>query len=372
MTTLWDMSHDQRLAPVWEFDSSSTFVTHLFRLKSFIHLFLSIMATPKSILHGGYHTAVSRSWQAERTLNKSMLMYPLFITDDPEAFEPIASLPDQHRIGINKLKGFIEPLYKKGLRSVILFGVPLKEGVKDATGSKADDPEGPTILAVKLLRSSFPELFVACDVCLCEYTSHGHCGILREDGTLENTKSIQRLADVAVAYAKAGAQCVAPSDMMDGRIGAIKQGLMDAGLAHKVMLISYAAKFAGAFYGPFREAANSAPAFGDRRCYQLPPNARGLARRAIKRDMEEGCDAIMVKPGTPYLDIIREAAEIAQDYPIAVYQVSGEYAMLYHSANAGVFDLKSVVLETMTGFLRAGATLILTYYTPRLLDWLDE
>ncbi|ORY93747.1 delta-aminolevulinic acid dehydratase [Syncephalastrum racemosum] len=327
---------------------------------------------PNHILHGGYHTAVSRQWQAERQLSKSMLMYPIFITDDPEALEPIPSLPGQYRIGVDKLKGLIEPLYEKGLRSVILFGVPLKEGVKDATGSRAEDPTGPTILAVKLLRKEFPELFVACDVCLCEYTSHGHCGVLREDGTLENEKSIKRMADVAVAYAAAGAQCVAPSDMMDGRIKAIKQGLIDAGLAHKTMLISYAAKFAGAFYGPFRDAANSAPAFGDRRCYQLPPNARGLARRAILRDMEEGADAIMVKPGTPYLDIVREASNLASDYPIAVYQVSGEYAMLYHAAKAGVFDLKTAVLETMTGFLRAGATLVLTYYTPQLLDWLDE
>ncbi|KAL1927255.1 hypothetical protein VTP01DRAFT_3884 [Rhizomucor pusillus] len=330
------------------------------------------MTTPNAILHGGYHQSISRSWQAERTLTKEMLMLPLFITDNPEALDPIPSLPEQYRIGINRLKDFVEPLYKKGLRSVILFGVPLADGVKDPTGSKADDPNGPTILAVKLLRSTFPDLFVACDVCLCEYTSHGHCGILREDGTLNNDLSVKRIADVAVAYAEAGANCVAPSDMMDGRIRAIKEGLMRAGLAHKVMLISYAAKFAGTFYGPFRDASNSAPAFGDRRCYQLPPNARGLARRAIKRDMEEGADAIMVKPGLPYLDIVREAADLAQDYPIAVYQVSGEYSMLYHAAKAGVFDLKTVVLESMTGFLRAGANLILTYYTPRLLDWLDE
>lgn len=330
------------------------------------------MSTPNSILHGGYHYPLSRSWQAERSLTKDMLMYPLFITDDENALEPIESLPEQYRIGINKLAGFIEPLYKKGLKSVILFGVPLKEGVKDPTGSRADDPEGPTILAVRLLRKNFPNLFVACDVCLCEYTSHGHCGILREDGTLNNGLSIQRLKEVAVNYAKAGAQCVAPSDMMDGRIRAIKEGLMEAGLAHKVMLISYAAKFAGPWYGPFRDAANSAPAFGDRRCYQLPSNARGLARRAIKRDMEEGADCIMVKPGLPYLDIVREATEIAADYPISVYQVSGEYSMLYHSAKAGVFDLKTIVLDSMTGFLRAGATLILTYYTPHLLTWLDE
>lgn len=299
-------------------------------------------------------------------------MYPMFISDDPEALDAIASLPGQYRIGTNKLVEFMNPLIKKGLKSVIIFGVPLKEGVKDKTGSRADDPEGPTILAVQLLRKTFPDLFVACDVCLCEYTSHGHCGILRDDGSLNNDLSNKRLAEVAVNYAKAGAQCVAPSDMMDGRIRSIKQGLMDSGLAHKVMLISYSAKFAGNWYGPFRDAANSAPAFGDRRCYQLPPNARGLARRAIKRDMEEGADCIMIKPGMPYLDIVREAAEIAADYPISVYQVSGEYAMLYHASKAGVFDLKSIVMETMTNFIRAGATLVLTYYTPDILTWLDE
>ncbi|CAO3693870.1 unnamed protein product [Rhizopus stolonifer] len=330
------------------------------------------MSTPKSILQGGYHTPLSRSWQLERTLTKEMLMYPIFISDEDDVLEPLESLPGQYRIGINRLREFIDPLYKKGLKSVILFGVPLKEGIKDPTGSKADDPKGPTMSAIRLLRKEFVDLFVACDVCLCEYTSHGHCGILCEDGTLNNELSVQRIKQVAMNYAQQGAQCVAPSDMMDGRIRAIKEGLMEIGLAHKVMLISYAAKFSGPWYGPFRDAANSTPSFGDRKCYQLPSGGRRLARRAIQRDMEEGADCIMVKPGLPYLDIVREASEIAADYPISVYQVSGEYSMLYHSAKAGVFDLKAAVMDSMTGFLRAGATLILTYYTPQLLTWLDE
>ncbi|KAI8062448.1 delta-aminolevulinic acid dehydratase [Gongronella butleri] len=330
------------------------------------------MSSPSSILQGGFHHPLSRSWQAQRPLTKEMLMYPLFITDNPQAMDVIPSLPDQYRIGVDRLQGFLAPLVKKGLKSIILFGVPLKDGVKDEQGSNAEDPTGPVIEAIKLVRREFPDVFIACDVCLCEYTSHGHCGILREDGTLHNELSVERMKNVAVAYAKAGAHAVAPSDMMEGRIGAIKQGLIEAGLAHKVMLISYAAKFAGPFYGPFRDAANSTPSFGDRRCYQLPGTARGLARRAITRDMAEGADAIMVKPGTPYLDILAQASELARDYPIAVYQVSGEYAMLYHSAKAGVFDLKAAVLETMNGFLRAGATIVLTYYTPHLLDWLDE
>jgi porphobilinogen synthase len=330
------------------------------------------MSDISSILHGGYHHPLTRTWQAEKTLTKAALMYPLFITDSPSQFEELETMPGQYRIGLDKLEGFIEPLYKKGLRSVILFGVPLAEGAKDETGSNADDPNGPVILAVKLLREKFPKLFIACDVCLCEYTSHGHCGILREDGSLENQLSVKRLATVALNYAKAGAHCVAPSDMMDGRIKAIKETLIENGLAHKVMLMSYAAKFSGAFYGPFRDAVNSAPSFGDRRCYQLPAGGRGLARRAIIRDMAEGADVIMVKPGMAYLDIVREAADLAGDHPIAVYQVSGEYAMLWHAAKAGTFDLKGIVLESMNSFLRAGAGIILTYYAPNLLDWIDE
>jgi len=330
------------------------------------------MSDISSILQGGYHHPLTRTWQSEKTLTKAALMYPLFITDSEDQFEELPSMPGQYRIGLGRLEGFIEPLYKKGLRSVILFGVPLSEGAKDETGSNADDPNGPVIQSVKLLRSKFPNLFVACDVCLCEYTSHGHCGILREDGSLENQLSVKRLATVALNYAQAGAHCVAPSDMMDGRIKAIKEALIENGLAHKVMLMSYSAKFSGAFYGPFRDAVNSAPSFGDRRCYQLPAGARGLARRAIIRDMAEGADVIMVKPGMPYLDIVREAANLAPDYPIAVYQVSGEYAMLWHASQAGTFNLKQIVLESMEGFLRAGAGIILTYYTPQILDWLDE
>ncbi|RUP50814.1 delta-aminolevulinic acid dehydratase [Jimgerdemannia flammicorona] len=330
------------------------------------------MSDISSILHGGYHTPVSRAWQAERALTKSNLMYPLFITDDPDAMDQIPSLPGQYRIGINKLCSHLGPLVAHGLTSVIIFGVPLREGVKDPTGTHADDPAGPTILAVQIIRNSFPSLLVACDVCLCEYTSHGHCGVLRDDGSLNNLLSVNRIAEVAVAYARAGAQCVAPSDMMDGRVKAIKQGLIDAGLAHKTLLMSYSAKFAGNFYGPFRDAANSAPQFGDRKCYQLPAQARGLARRAIIRDVAEGADVVMVKPGMPYLDIVRECAELAPNHPVAVYQVSGEYAMLWHAAKAGVFDEKKTVLEVTEGFLRAGATLIVTYYAPELLKWIDE
>ncbi|KAF0400200.1 tetrapyrrole biosynthesis, porphobilinogen synthase [Gigaspora margarita] len=327
------------------------------------------MSDISSILQGGYNHATSRLWQSERSLRKASLMYPIFITDIPDAEENISSLPGQKRWGINKLEGFLKPLVEKGLKSLILFGVPTSG--KDATGSKADDPDGPVILAVKLIRDKFPELFIACDVCLCEYTDHGHCGYLNEDGTIDNLASVKRIAEVAINYSKAGAHCVAPSDMMDGRIKAIKESLIRENLGNKILLMSYSAKFASSFYGPFREAANSAPAFGDRKCYQLPPNARGLARRAITRDLSEGADIIIVKPGMPYLDILRDAKELCPDTPIAVYQVSGEFAMIWRSAEANVFDLRTAVLESMESFLRAGANLILTYYTPQLLGWLD-
>ncbi|KAG8968404.1 Aminolevulinate dehydratase [Tulasnella sp. 419] len=324
-----------------------------------------------SILQGGYNHPLSRTWQSQRQLTKSMLMYPIFITDDPQASVTINSLPGQKRWGVDRLEEFLGPLVTKGLKSVILFGVPLN-CEKDPKGTPADDPQGPVILAIKKLRSLYPDLYIAADVCLCEYTSHGHCGYLNQDGTIDTPPSVKRIAEVAVNYAKAGAHCVAPSDMMDGRIKAIKEGLMQAGLANKCLLMSYSAKFASSMYGPFREAAGSAPAFGNRKCYQLPPAGRGLARRAIVRDVNEGADIIMVKPAMPYLDIIASAAELAPSHPLACYQVSGEYAMIVAGANAGVYELKTMAFESVDCMLRAGATLILSYFTPQFLDWLDE
>jgi porphobilinogen synthase len=301
-----------------------------------------------------------------------MLIYPLFISDQPDEETPIPSLPNQSRRGLNKLAPFLEPLVAKGLRSVILFGVPVAPGVKDPEGRCADDPNGPVMQAIKLIRKRFRDLFVVVDVCLCEYTSHGHCGILREDGSLNNDMSVERISDVAISYAMAGAHCVAPSDMNDGRIRAIKLKLMEAGLAHKVLLMSYAAKFSGCLYGPFRDAAGSCPSFGDRKCYQLPPGGRGLARRAIARDIGEGADVIMVKPAGLYLDIISDAKELGRDLPIAAYQVSGEFAMIHAGAKAGVFDLKTMAFESTEGILRAGASIVITYFAPEFLDWLSN
>ncbi|CAK9440615.1 uncharacterized protein LODBEIA_P46450 [Lodderomyces beijingensis] len=325
-----------------------------------------------SILQGGYNHPLSREWQQERQLTKNMFIFPLFVSDDPEEETPIPSLPNIKRFGVNKLVPYLDGLVKKGLRAVILFGVPLKPGVKDAVGTAADDPEGPVITSIKLLKTHFPDLFIMCDVCLCEYTDHGHCGLLDEkDGTLLREPSVRRIAAVAVNYAKAGANSVAPSDMMDGRIKDIKLGLMQAGLAHKCLVTSYAAKFSGNLYGPFRAAAGSVPSHGDRKAYQLPPGGAGLARRALIRDMEEGADAIIVKPSTFYLDIISDASRLCRDYPICAYHVSGEYAMLHAAAEKGIVDLKGVAFEAHQGFLRAGARLIISYFTPEFLDWLQ-
>ncbi|PHH80835.1 hypothetical protein CDD82_1493 [Ophiocordyceps australis] len=333
---------------------------------------VSISGDISSQLHGGYFHPLARSWQAERQLTKSMLIYPLFVTDGDDDMILVPSLPGQHQLSVSKLVTFLEPLVHKGLRSVMLFGVPMKAGSKDALGSAADDPEGPVIRAIRLIRRRFPQIFICTDVCLCEYTSHGHCGILRDDGSLNNQLSVDRISDVAIAYAKAGAHCVAPSDMNDGRIRAIKLKLIEEGIAHKTVLMSYSAKFSGCLYGPFRDAAGSAPSFGDRKCYQLPPGGRGLARRAITRDIGEGADIIMVKPASQYLDIISDAKELGKDLPVAAYQVSGEYAMIHAGAKAGVFDLKTMAFESTEGILRAGATIVVSYFTPQFLDWLEH
>ncbi|XP_060613217.2 delta-aminolevulinic acid dehydratase [Anolis sagrei] len=326
----------------------------------------------ESLLQSGYFHPVLRSWQASASaFQASNLIYPVFVTDNPDAVEPIASLPGQARHGVNRLEELLRPLVADGLKCILMFGVPSK-AIKDECGSAADGEETPVIQAIRRVRSLFPELLIACDVCLCPYTSHGHCGILRTDGTLQNEASCQRLAEVALAYAKAGCHIVAPSDMMDGRIRAIKEALISNDLGNKVSIMSYSAKFASCFYGPFRDAALSKPAFGDRRCYQLPPGSRGLALRAADRDVKEGADLLMVKPGMPYLDLVREVKDRHPNHPLAIYHVSGEFAMLWHGAQAGAFDLKAVVMEALAGFRRAGADVIITYFVPQLLQWMKE
>ncbi|KJE98177.1 delta-aminolevulinic acid dehydratase, variant 1 [Capsaspora owczarzaki ATCC 30864] len=323
-------------------------------------------------LHSGYFHPTLRSWQSNAAhLAASQLIYPLFISDVEDNWEEIGSLPGQFRFGLAHIDRVVAPLVAKGLRTVLLFGVPVQVP-KDATGSLADADDSCVARAVRHLRKTYPSLLVACDVCLCPYTSHGHCGILYDDGTINNQASTERLAQVALSYARAGCQIIAPSDMMDGRIASIKTALRGAHLHSKVSVMSYSAKFASCFYGPFRDAAKSAPAAGDRKCYQLPPGARGLALRATDRDVAEGADMLMVKPGGPYLDIVRDVKNKYPDVPLAIYHVSGEFAMLWHAAKAGAFDLRAAVLETVRGMRRAGADIIITYYTPQLLDWLQD
>ena len=244
---------------------------------------------------------------------------------------------------------------------------------KSDDASNADSPQNPVVRAIPLLRKEFPHLLICCDVCLCAYTSHGHCGIFTTDPSsnetfIDNQLSIQRLSQVALKYAQSGAHVVAPSDMMDGRVGAIKSILSKHNLSSRVSVMAYSAKFASTFYGPFRDAAKSAPSFGDRSTYQLPCTSSGLSLRALQRDVNEGADIIMIKPGMPYLDVIRSARDRFPDYPISVYQVSGEYAMIMHAANAGTFDLTKAVFESLYSFHRAGADVIITYFAPFLLD----
>ncbi|KAG6378284.1 hypothetical protein JVT61DRAFT_13999 [Boletus reticuloceps] len=295
-----------------------------------------------------------------------MFMYPIFITDDPDASVAIPSLPGQCRWGVNQLEGFLGPLVQKGLRSVILFGVPFKTNADRQRTT-------PMALSSKPFKRSDPSSLTSTSLVTCVSASTRHTDTVESstsDGTIHTAPSVERMAEVALNYARAGAHCVAPSDMMDGRIRAIKRSLVDAGFGNRCTLMSYSAKFASGLYGPFRDAAGSAPAFGDRKCYQLPSDAKGLARRAIQRDVTEGADIIMVKPSLPYLDIIADAAQLAVDHPIACYQVSGEFAMVHAGARAGVYDLKVLAFETTESMVRAGATLILSYFTPEFLEWL--
>lgn len=336
------------------------------------------------ILHSGMFNATLRAWQSMNcNLRPDNLMYPLFIVEDDKAIQPIASMPGVSRYGVSTLLDHLEPLVQKGLTSVLLFGV-VNDQPKDERGCYADSATNPVIRALPMLRKRFSTLTIACDVCLCPYTNHGHCGILKKNinhgegdcstnltNAIDNEASIERIAEVALAYAKAGAHIVAPSDMMDGRVGAIKKALISNGMGNTVAVLAYSVKFASCFYGPFRDAAKSAPTSGDRKCYQLPPASKGLAIRAAARDVAEGADMLIVKPTLAYLDMVAQTKRDWPEYPLFVYQVSGEYAMLYHAAKNGAFDLDAALSESLQGMRRAGADVIITYYAPRVLDWLQ-
>jgi porphobilinogen synthase len=281
--------------------------------------------------------------------------------------EPIAAMPGVERLSIAAAVREAREAARLGLAAVLLFGIPAE---KDAAGSGAWDDEGVVQLCVRAIKQAHPELLVITDVCLCEYTDHGHCGLLRPDGTVENDATLELLARTAVSHARAGADIVAPSDMMDGRVGAIRAALDDDGFSDTPIL-AYSAKFASAFYGPFRDAAGSAPAFGDRRGYQLDPaNAREAVREALL-DEHEGADMLMVKPALAYADLIR-ALRDATRLPIVAYNVSGEYAMVKAAAAAGCLDERATVMEILTSLRRAGADVIISYHAKDAATWLAE
>jgi porphobilinogen synthase len=311
-------------------------------------------------------TPALRGLVRETRLSAEQFVAPLFVRHGKGLREPIASLPGVHRLSPDEALAETQRLVTLGVASVILFGIPER---KDETGSEAWDDAAAVQETARILKRSAPSVAVMTDVCLDEYTSHGHCGVLRGD-EVDNDATLPLLAKAALSHARAGADVVAPSDMMDGRVAAIRAALDGAGF-QETAILSYAAKTASAFYGPFREAAGSAPKFGDRRAYQMDPANRREAMREIALDLEEGADAVMVKPALAYLDVIREARQ-RFDAPIAAYNVSGEYAMVKAAAANGWIDERRVVLEILTGIVRAGADFVLTYHAADAARWIEE
>ena len=295
----------------------------------------------------------------ETSLSTDDLVYPLFAVGGEAVRNPVASMPGVFQLSVDLIVEEAREVHALGISAVILFGVP-DEGEKDAEGSAGYDPEGLVPTAIRAIREAVPDLLVWADVCLCEYTDHGHCGLLTEEGEVDGDSSLPLLARAALVYAEAGADAVAPSDMMDGRVGAIRTVLDDAGLTN-VPIVSYAAKYASAFYGPFRDVAQSAPSFGDRKGYQMDPANADEALREVELDIEEGADIVMVKPAGPYLDVIFRVKETF-GMPTAAYQVSGEYALIKAAADKGWVDEERVMLESLVAIKRAGADLIVTYY----------
>ncbi len=307
-----------------------------------------------------------RGLVAETRLSPADFVYPLFVTHGANIRVEIASMPGQYHISIDQVHREAADLRALGIPAVLLFGLP---AAKDSVGSEAYAEDGIVQQAVRAFKAADPEIVIITDVCLCEYTDHGHCGLI-VDGSVDNDSSLDVIARTAVSHARAGADIVAPSDMMDGRVLAIREELDDAGY-EQTPIMAYSAKYASAFYGPFRVAADSAPQFGDRRGYQMdPPNARE-ALREIEADIDEGADIVMVKPALPYLDVIARARQ-EFDLPLAAYNVSGEYAMLKAAAERGWIDEQRAVLETLTSIKRAGADIIITYHAKEAARWLNS
>lgn len=303
----------------------------------------------------------------ETRLTADDLVYPLFVVPGRAVRRAVPSMPAVYQLSVDECVAEARRAVAAGVRAVILFGVPAH---KDAAGSAALDPDGLVPQAVRAIKAACPALLVWTDVCLCSATDHGHCGHVTAAGEIDNDSSVETLAKVALTYARAGADAVAPSDMMDGRVLAMR-GLLDRSGLERVPIVSYAAKYASAFYGPFREAAESAPAFGDRRSYQMDPANGREALREVLLDVEEGADLVMIKPAGPYLDVIRRVRD-AVDVPVVAYHVSGEYSLVKAAAERGWIDERAVVLETLTGIRRAGADLIITYYAVDVAQWLQS
>jgi porphobilinogen synthase len=324
------------------------------------------MAFPATRLRRLRKTGVLRELVRETRLTASDLVLPMFVQLG-EGRTPVEAMPGVERMSISHAVEEVGEVAALGIPAVLLFGLPAD---KDEHGSGAYDDEGVVQLAVRAIKDAHPELVVITDVCLCGYTSHGHCGVVLEDGSVDNDLTLELLAKTGISHARAGADAVAPSDMMDGRVGALRAQLDAEG--HKDLpIVAYSAKFASAYYGPFREAADSAPAFGDRRSYQMDPANSAEAVREALLDVGEGADVVMVKPALPYLDVIRRVKD-ATNVPVAAYNVSGEYAMVKAAATAGYLDERAVVLETLTAIRRAGADVVITYHAKDAARWLSQ
>jgi porphobilinogen synthase len=322
------------------------------------------MAFPQTRLRRLRATRALRGLVRETSLEPADLVYPLFVAHGLDRREPIEAMPGIDRLSIGHAVTEAAEAAELGIPAVLLFGIPAS---KDEEGSGAWDEEGIVQLATRAIKEQVPDLVVITDLCLCEYTSHGHCGVLRE-ATVDNDATLELLSRTAVSQARAGADLVAPSDMMDGRVGMIRQALDEGGYT-ETPILAYSAKFASAFYGPFREAADSTPAVGDRRGYQMDPANAQEALRETRLDVEEGADIVMVKPALPYLDVIRAVKE-QTGMPVAAYNVSGEYAMIKAGAAAGYLDERAAVLETLTCIRRAGADIVVTYSAKDAARWL--
>jgi porphobilinogen synthase len=324
------------------------------------------MAFPQTRLRRLRSTRALRGLVQETRLEPADFVYPMFVAHGIDRREPIEAMPGIDRLSIAHAVAEAGEAARLGIPAVLLFGLP---ATKDEEGSGAWDDEGVVQLATRAIKESHPDLLVITDLCLCEYTSHGHCGVLKPGGAVDNDATLELLARTAVSQAHAGADVIAPSDMMDGRVGFIRQALDEDGLTD-IPILAYSAKFASAFYGPFREAADSTPAFGDRRAYQMDPANGDEAVREAKLDAEEGADILMVKPALPYLDLIRRIKDETA-MPLAAYNVSGEYAMVKAAAAAGYLDERATVLEALTSIRRAGADIVITYHAKEAAKWLQ-